>query len=347
MIRMGVDAWNLPGDRRGIGRYVRALLDAWAEHFRDRIEPVLIVPEWHTWTAGPRYRRELHNRPYEIRSRARYARAGLDALWFPFNGPSWTNFTLPSIATLHDAMPFVRAEYPDTEKLTYLNAARRCEALITDSNAARRELARFLSIAPERIEPIALGVAPAKTWVRSAVDTTSFGQYVLFVGETDPRKGIDTLIAAMQQLRRTDVRLVIAGRISQQIPYADDVEIDALGFVDDDTLAQLYRDCAVFAMPSRYEGFGLPVLEAMSNSAPVVASTADALVEAGGDAALYAPIDDAPALAAAIARILDDPALASQLRTRGRERAAGMTWRKTADATLTVFERVVAESGHR
>ena len=129
MIRLGVDAWNLPGDHRGIGRYLRSILNVWWRDARDRVEVTLIVPEWHTWTVGARYRREVAERPYPSFRDADTRRAGLDALWFPFNGCSWTNFTLPATATLHDGSNFVVPDYaPETQRI-FRAAAARCRAL--------------------------------------------------------------------------------------------------------------------------------------------------------------------------------------------------------------------------
>jgi glycosyltransferase involved in cell wall biosynthesis len=111
-----------------------------------------------------------------------------------------------------------------------------------------------------------------------------------------------------------------------------------LGHVDDAFLAQLYRECAVLAFPSRYEGFGLPVLEAMSYGAPVVASNASAIPETGGDAACYVAAGDATALATAIARVMQDGGYAAELRQRGLVHAAAFTWERTAERTLATIE---------
>src|SRR5581483_6650459 len=100
--------------------------------------------------------------------------------------------------------------------------------------------------------------------------------------------------------------------------------VHALGYVDDDTLAALYRACAVFVYPSHYEGFGLPVLEAMSYGAPVIASSAAGIPEAGGDAALYVPADDAAALAQALQRVAGDETLVAEMRRSGFARAREM-----------------------
>jgi len=343
MIRLGVDAWNLPGDHRGIGRYLRAILNVWWTQARERVEVTLIVPEWHTWTAGARYRREVGGRTYRIASRARHASAGLDALWFPFNGCSWTNFSLPATATLHDASNFVVPDYaPETQRI-FRAAAERCRALITDSHFAAAELARELAIPPERIVPIALGVDPPRAARPVELDVNALRPFVLYVGAAERRKGFDTLLAAMARVarERPDIALVVTTQLEAwgRDPHVRVVE---LGFVDDDVLAALYRGCALLAFPSRYEGFGLPVLEAMSYGAPVVASSAGSIPEAGGDAACYiAPEDDA-ALAAAILRVASDAEYAHELRRRGPIHAAEFPWERTAMRTLEIIEGTLA-----
>lgn len=343
MLRLGVDAWNLPHDRRGIGRYLRALLHAFSDDFPDRVSYTLIVPEWPAWTAARRYRDAL-GRPVPVRSRRMANRAGLDLLWFPFNGVSWETFSLPAVATLHDASPFVLEGYDDAARAPFLAAARRCTRVITDSRYCAGELARVLPYPPQRIDSVPLAVAPPRPVAPASLDVAALGRFVLFVGEAEPRKGLHVLAEALTQLRARSVeaRLVAVGRIPEGMPLPADATV--LGHVDDATLAALYRACAAFVYPSRYEGFGLPVLEAMSYGAPVVASSATAIPEAGGDAALYAAPDDPAALAAAIGRVLTDDDLAADLRRRGLARAASMTWRATAAATLDVFERALSAS---
>lgn len=342
MIRLGVDAWNLPGDRRGIGRYLREILRVWWERERHRVAITLIVPEWHTWTVRGRYLREVDDRPYRVVSRRGHERAGLDALWFPFNGCSWTNFALPATATLHDASNFVVPGYaPETQRI-FRAAAQRCRALITDSRFAQAELARELRIARERIVAIPLGVAPPRRPAAVALDVAALQPYVLYVGTAERRKGFDTLLAAMAGVarERPDLSLVVTTRL-EGWPVPGGVRVVELGYVDDDTLAALYRGCALLAFPSRYEGFGLPVLEAMSYGAPVVASNASAVPEAGGDAAYYvAPSDDA-ALATAILRVAGDAEYAAELRRRGPAHAAQFSWDRTALRTLETIERTM------
>lgn len=339
-MRLGVDAWNLPGDRRGIGRYVREILRVWRERHRKRVEVTLVVPEWHTWTVRSAYLREVDGYPYRVVSRALHARAGLDALWFPFNGCSWTNFALPAIATLHDASNFVVPDYAPETAAIFRAAAEKCSVLLTVSQFARTELARELNVPPERLLPIAPGVNAPRPPQPVALDVAALRPFVLYVGAPEWRKGIDTLLDAMPLLaqQHPKITLAVTTTLPASVKLAANVRVAQLGYVDEATLAALYRGCAVLAFPSRYEGFGLPVLEAMSYGAPVVCSTAASLPEVAGDAAAYVPPDDPGALAAAMKRVLDGGEYAADLRRRGAPHAATFTWEATAERTLAAIE---------
>jgi len=334
MIAVGVDAWNLTGDHRGIGRYLRALLLEWREGFANRIAVTLVVPQWHTWTVAGRYRFEA-GADYPVCSRRFHARCNLDVLWFPFNGPGWEGFSLPSVATLHDASTFVRPEYTEADRTPFRLAATYCKRIVTDSEFSRTELQRELQISPERITAIPLGIGAPLPVTPVPLDIEAFGRFALFVGENDPRKGLGTLIDALSHLQGAGVSipLVVAGNStarSRSLIENASCPLHALGHVDDATLAALYRACAVFVYPSHYEGFGLPILEAMSYRAPVIASSAAAIPEAGGDAALYVPPGDADALAQALQRVAGDETFAAAMRERGLARAREMPWRATA-----------------
>jgi glycosyltransferase involved in cell wall biosynthesis len=339
LIRVGVDAWNLPGDHRGIGRYLRCILREWNEHFRDRVQTTLIVPEWHTWTVRSRYRREVGGVPYPIVSRAFHRYAPLDVLWFPWNGCSWTDFSKPAVATLHDASNFVVAGYAPQTQAIFRNATTHCRALITDSVFSQHELARELDLSPERLTPVLLGVDTPSAPNALPQSLADGRPYVLFVGQSEKRKGIEALLRAFADVRAQLPRmsLVLAGSRGDAMTGDAPPGVIELGFVDDATLSALYANAAMFAFPSRYEGFGLPLLEAMAHGTPVIAARSSAIPEVTGNAAHLVATDDVRALAEGMLRIATDDSYAAQLREQGRGRAALFTWRNTAARTLDVL----------
>jgi len=170
-------------------------------------------------------------------------------------------------------------------------------------------------------------------------------EYVLSVGTAEPRKNLGTLIEAFARMERTDVDLVMVGPAGWNEnlgPRTDRLgdRVRTLGFVADDELAALYAGAAAFAYPSRWEGFGLPVLEAMVAGAPVVTSAATATAEVAGDAALLVDPIDADALSTALTELLEDTALSTRLVDAGRARAATFTWERTAALTAAAYAEV-------
>ena len=166
--------------------------------------------------------------------------------------------------------------------------------------------------------------------------------YVFFSGTVEPRKNLPRLLRAFARVRRHDVDLVLSGPAGWNESIDTDVapirdRVRTLGFVGRDELYALHAGAEVFCYPSLKEGFGLPVLEAMSQGTPVVTSAATSTAEVAGDAALLVDPTDERAIADAIERVLDDAALAQQLSTAGRERAATFTWERTADAAVAAY----------
>jgi glycosyltransferase involved in cell wall biosynthesis len=175
--------------------------------------------------------------------------------------------------------------------------------------------------------------------------------YLLSVGSVEKRKNLVNTIAAFELSRRAhpDLRLLVAGGGGHG---ADEIEaaiarspaagsIVRLGFVDDALLAALYRNAACFVYPSLYEGFGLPVLEAMAAGAPVVTSNRGALAEVAGTAALTADPLDPASIAAAVLTILDSPERRATLISAAHARAAAHTWQRTTDATMEVYREAM------
>ena len=350
-LHVGVDAWNLLRDRRGIGRYTRALLREWSTTFVDDVDLTLLVPEWPAWWYAPRYRREAHAN-LGVRSRAAAEGTDIDVLWFPWNGLSWTA-RKPKVAVLHDASIFALDMAPaqrQREVLPFRRAVTEGARIVTDSEFSKCELLRYLSPASQAIDVVPLGVDPPSHDTPPRPKLPFSVPYIFFVGEFEKRKGIDLLLDAVARLDadlQASVGLVLAGETRGTTPFETRLPIAILGHVDDVALAALYSHAAVFVYPSRYEGFGLPVLEAMAHGTPVVASNAGGIPEAGGNAANYFTSGDAHALAASLTEVLRNSNLAEDLRQRGLLRAREMTWTRTAQKTLALVCEHTYHAGDR
>lgn len=289
------------------------------------------------------------------------ARAGVDLVHSLANtGPGWGAYR--RVVSIHD-LHFKRV--PEAHlglnglgmRVLVPLAARRATSIITDSRSTAGDLRDLLHIPEDRIDvvPLGIGALPRAAPEPEAQLRAELGAgeraIVLAVAAQRPHKNLARLIEAVAGFpaaRRP--LLVIAGyptshgeslrrRISEL--GADD-GVRLLGWVSPERLEGLYAACACVVCPSLHEGFGLPVLEAMVRGAPVACSDRGALAEVAGDAAI--PFDPlAPAsIAAAITRILDDPAEADRLRSRGREHAAGYSWAAAARGTLAAYERALA-----
>jgi glycosyltransferase involved in cell wall biosynthesis len=350
-LHIGIDAWNLRDDRRGIGRYVREIVRCWQLSYDGRNTLSLIVPERFPWFVAPLYVRALSGRRIAVRSREIARAKPFDVLWYPWNGISW-NAPGCKVATLHDAslfaLPPADPEVARREQLPFRAAAKDAARIITDSAFSKVELEKHLDIDGSRIDVVYLGVSE-RFFAPSASRSTDPDlppRYALFVGEAEPRKGLDVLLAAAAALPetiRSGLAVVVAGRVDRAaVSVPSGIDVRFAGHVDDDRLRMLYAGAAAFVYPSRYEGFGLPVLEAMASGAPVIASRAGGIPEAGGDAAYYVEPGDPGALASALCAVLSDPATAQTMRDAGRRHAATMTWEAAASKTLAVFARAAA-----
>lgn len=347
-IAVGIDAANLLRDRRGIGRYVRSLLHTWRGSFAGRIETTLLVPALFRGLVESRLARDLGVPSVHVARPSDASRLSLDLVWYPWNGMTWTPQTR-SVVTVHDVWPF-SSPAADLRKRTreqrhFIEGASRADRFIAVSRFTAMEASTYLHIDPERIDVVPHGVGLIAEPDILPARFEGIDRYVLFVGEVEPRKDVGTLLDAVSRLPgslRRKTALVIAGRSrALRFPGPASLRIERTGEVSDRRLASLYAGAAAFVFPSRYEGFGLPVLEAMRYGAPVIASSAAAIPEAGGDAAMYFAPGDAGALARALERVLDDAEFAHSLAQAGRAHAAEFTPERCAQTTLEVFERVV------
>lgn len=276
-----------------------------------------------------------------------------------------------TVLTVHDLSFLHYPQHFVPSLAAYLNrvvprSVARADRVLADSEATRSDLIVYWDVPPEKVtvlysgvdarfrpqpqpqpQPQAERVEEAQAWERRRLRRYGIGErpYVLSVGTIQPRKNYLRLIRAFVGLPVcAGWQLVIAGG---QGWLCDDVLAEAArhgervritGFVADEDLPALYRQAALFVFPSLYEGFGLPVLEAMACGTPVVCSDVSSLPEVAGDAAVLVPPHDVEALAAGMERVLSDAHLRHEMIARGKARAAMFTWERAAEQLLALLE---------
>jgi glycosyltransferase involved in cell wall biosynthesis len=270
---------------------------------------------------------------------------------------------VPAVATVHDLSALdvegvADARFREGKLAALADVAERAAAILCISEITEAAfLARFPQAAGRtRVVPLGLPERfgpQSDEAVRAVLARRGIARpYLLFVGQIAPRKNLGPLVAAWKSLTVrpsfADLGLVLAGPVlaggDEILASATSPRVHALGFVGDDELPALYAGAAAFVFPSKAEGFGLPILEAMACGAPVIAARAGASPSTGGDAAVYADPDSADEFAAAVERLLtDDAARAAQVE-RGRGRAAAFTWAETARRTALAY-RDAARTG--
>jgi len=287
-----------------------------------------------------------------------------DVLWVP-------SHVLPlvhprrSIVTVHDLGHRYWPGAHTARQRWYLEWSARYHArtaahMIADSQATRDDLVRIYGIEPTRITVAYLGVDSALQRVEDAmqIERTCRGYgiscpYLLYVGTLQPRKNLVRLLEAFAKLRRLTsgpLQLVLVGRMgwqyqgilarAQELDLGQDVVVT--GYVPDVDLPALYSGARLFVLPSLYEGFAMPVLEAMACGAPVACSNVSSLPEVAGDAALLFDPRSVDGMVAAIRHALEDAELRATLTERGRKRVQHFTWERCARQVLNVLEQVAA-----
>ena len=276
--------------------------------------------------------------------------------------PAWGRFR--RVVTVHD---LIYARYPEAHtglrgrgmRVLVPLAARRSDRVIADSQYGREDLIRLLGVSPERIDvvPLGLGAVRRVAPLDEERTRTRFGlgsrRIVLSLSAKRPHKNLSALIGALARIAPEDrPLLVLPGyvtwheaelrEVARRAGVADDVRF--LGWITEEEVEGLWALAQAFVFPSLYEGFGLPVLEAMERGVPVACSNASCLPEVAGDAALLFDPADQAAIAASMERLMSDPEEAERLRAAGRRRAATFTWERTARLTLASYERALGRS---
>jgi glycosyltransferase involved in cell wall biosynthesis len=255
----------------------------------------------------------------------------------------------PLVVTVHDLAFLRHPEFFTRRGVEFHRrglaiAHREAAAVLAISEFTRSELISS-GFEPHRVHvvPMAIVVPPVAPDIELDARVAALGlngPYVLSVGTIEPRKGLDTLAAAFEVVRKVhpELTLVLAGPTGWlSVSGLEREGVRRLGRVDEQTLDALYRRARVCALPSRYEGFGLPALEAMARGCPVVASKATALPEVVGDAGMLVPPGDVSRWSAALLEAVESPDLRSDLSERGRRRAADFTWSACAQAHLDAY----------
>ena len=272
---------------------------------------------------------------------------------------------VPIVATVHDLLPLQMPEMFTGRGARLMRRGLeriRDEAAVVmvPSGFGSREFAGH-GFDPDRLAVVPLGVDPVPdpdpALVEEAIARHGLGarggRYLLFVGTAEPRKGLDVLAEAFGLLGDTEVQLALVGPqgwgseadgrgVGTALDGLGD-RVRRLGFVSNDDLGLLRSGASLCCLPSRAEGFGLPVLEAMAAGSPVVTTSGTPMEEFASGVAELVPPGDPEALAAAIDSLLEDPRRAARLAAAGRERAGEYSWQRSAAAVLDVYERVLAK----
>ncbi len=268
----------------------------------------------------------------------------------------------PAVLTCYDLIPLIFPHYFSASQrlifhLTHWLALRTARITLAISESTKRDLVRFFRVEPQRIvvTPLAADAhfqPPSHAEIDRVRQTYALpDRYVLYFGSNKPHKNLPHLITALSQsaisIQHSAIQLVIAGHWDVRYPEARLLveklnltdRVRFIGPVKDDDLPALYGGAEVFAFPSQYEGFGLPVLEAMACGAPVVCGNRSSLPEVARDAALLFDPADVTALALAIEQVISDRDLRSTLQASSLQRAAQFTWERTAQQTVEVYRR--------
>ncbi|NMP22534.1 glycosyltransferase [Sulfobacillus harzensis] len=353
-----MDGLILDQTASGIGQYVRELMAAYAELFpQDQVE-MWLRPDVEVPGVKPH--------------RARGLRTSRQRLWFEqgvlpglllrshYDVAHFPDYQIPLVRqlprivmTVHDLAAFVMPEvFPRSKaqgkRMLMKRSVQRAEHIIVPSQATKQDLVNILQVDPDRITVIWHGVKQRGTPPDHRVHPRP---YFLAVGTVEPRKNFAGLIRAYHLLlqRREDMPdLLIAGRLGwmytetlelpEKLGVAENVKF--LQYVSEDTLAALYRDAVALVYPSFYEGFGLPVIEAMWDGIPVVTSRQGALAEVGQDAVWAVEPRDPESIADAMLQVLDGGAEVQAKTEKAQSWAHQLTWQRAARLTRAVYDHV-------
>jgi len=379
---VGIDGRSLVVQPTGVGRYVRNLVRAMAgkdpsialrlylpaepegETLDPSVESVLLAPP--LGALAPRLDNVFSWN--HLRLPAHLLRRRVDLLHSPF-------YTLPAlcpcpaVVTIHDITFDLHPEWFTAKaRLAFsgfaASSARKARHVLTVSECSRRDIIERYGIPPARVTAVPLAPDPVFAPVADAERLAAVRrrydlgeEYVLHVGSITPRRNVERLLDAFGQVltRAPHLRLALAGRVEAPSgPLEPGIasrglsgSVRGIGYVAPSDLPALYAGAAVVVYPSLYEGFGLPVLEAMASGVPVLASATSCFPEVAGGAALLVDPEDTGAIAAGLWSLLSEMPLREALIRKGLARAAEFTWERAARGTLEVYRAALGERGEQ
>jgi glycosyltransferase involved in cell wall biosynthesis len=268
------------------------------------------------------------------------------------------------VMSLYDLTFIKYPNYINSVVETYTERVKRClkwtDLVVTISESSKKDIVEYLSVEPDRIyvTPLASRYSPnylsldSKEKLKQLINYDFSKPYILFVSTIEPRKNINAIISAFNYLKeksKIEHQLILIGQkgwhhhpIFEAIAASSwNSQVHHLNYLSDELVALFYSQADVFVYPSHYEGFGLPVLEAMTLGAPVITSNTSSLPEVAGDAALLVDPNEPTQLAEAILKVISDCQLRSQLIHKGQERAKLYSWERTAQETLKAYRSLL------
>jgi len=374
-MKIAIDASRAVNEKAGIGRYTKEIVENLLK-IDKKNKYVLIFSYFRRDQEKERYMESLKSSRAKVKflkipGSVKEETWRWKISWFDkfleepdvFFAPSFfeVNYGLktPQVMTIHDLTTFLYPAHRGREVSTRLSnrakeAARMSQKIISISQATAQDSEKFLDTSDTKIEVIYPGLSKLIYPSNNLPEGLIAKSYLLYVGTIEPRKNLVGLLQAYEMLpRKLQERypLVIVGakgwntgriyRIYQKLKSKENIKF--MGFLPDSILAKLYKEAAVFVYPSFYEGFGLPVLEALGYGIPVITSNRSSLPEVTGDAAALIDPSDLKSIARAIQRLLGDSKMRLALGQKGRIQAKKFSWEKAANETLRVLEEVANE----
>lgn len=367
-MKVVIAAWHLKDFNVGLGRYSRALIEAIGRVDRENHYEILMPDDSCRFPARSNVRYRLVRFPVFKRRFWEQVAPNLtgryDLLHFPYDSCiAWKRGKF--VATIHDVKPLIfgTGGRPArwnvngmVERMLVGDRTKQMDHVLTDSYCSQKDIVARLGVPAERITVVYPGVERERFRPSPEGHRRDGGRpYVLCVAGADPTKNVETLIHAFSRLPspiRDAHDLVLGGDFRRRPDLYELVSrLDIAshttftGVVTDERLVELYQGARLFVFPSRYEGFGFPVLEAMACGCPVISSDASSLPEVTGDAALLVEPSDQDGLSHLMERVLTDTDLQEELRRKGLARAVEFSWDRTARETIEVYRKVVEEKG--